>query len=131
MTYVAWLLVNWILGRCPRAKDVTDKGKLFERIGRKTTGLLNGSCGLPKLYQESQSPILSKERMGFFFLIQKCRSSLKITTLEEGRGSKKDLFSTLPFWGVVMLLSQLAGPSSAGFQESGWQMIDLLTGLPN
>ena len=24
-------------------KDVTDKGKLFERIGRKTTGVLNDS----------------------------------------------------------------------------------------
>jgi len=29
-------------------------------------------AGLPKLYPELQSPILSNERMGFLFLIEKC-----------------------------------------------------------
>ena len=37
------LVVNGMVGSCWRVKkDVTDKGELFERIGRKTTGLLNG-----------------------------------------------------------------------------------------
>ncbi len=44
---------------------MTDKGKLFERIRRRTTGLLNGA-GSPKLYPELQLPILSNERTGFF-----------------------------------------------------------------
>ena len=33
---------KWSLSPLRTKKDVTDKGKLFERIGRKATGLLNG-----------------------------------------------------------------------------------------
>jgi len=38
-----WLVGEWIFDSSSRVEnDITDKGKLFERIGRKTTGLLNG-----------------------------------------------------------------------------------------
>ena len=41
-------------------------------------------AGLPKLYQESQSPILSKERMGFFI------EYLQVTRIaRKGRGVKR------------------------------------------
>jgi len=35
---------NWTFDSCSRAKkDIIGKGKLFERMGHKTTDLLNGS----------------------------------------------------------------------------------------
>jgi hypothetical protein len=43
MTYLVTAVENRAFDNCSRAKkDIIDKGKLFERIGRKTTGLLNG-----------------------------------------------------------------------------------------
>jgi len=41
---IIWLIEKCIFDNCLRAeKGVIDKGKLFERIGRKITGLFNGS----------------------------------------------------------------------------------------
>ena len=44
---------------------MTEKGKPFERMGRKTTGLLDGGWVTEVMFQEAL-PILSHARMGFF-----------------------------------------------------------------
>jgi len=45
---------------------MTDKGKLFERIGRKTTGLLNGSWVTEVISGVAIAHSFRIERMGFF-----------------------------------------------------------------
>ncbi len=55
------------------AWDVTDNRKLFERTGRKTTGLSNGGRAT-EVTPSTQDPLLSNERRGSFFVL--LRSSL-------------------------------------------------------
>ncbi len=55
------------------AWDVTDNRKLFERTGRKTTGLSNGGRAT-EVTPSTQDPLLSDERRGYFFILLRSSS---------------------------------------------------------
>ena len=55
---------------------MTEKGKPFGRMGRKTTGLLDGGWVAEVMFQEAL-PILSRERMGFLLVLFSHTDSLR------------------------------------------------------
>ena len=54
---------NYAIG----TKDMIDKGKLFERMGRKTTGLSNGGWVTEVIYRVAIAHSFRIEKMGFCF----------------------------------------------------------------
>lgn len=64
-----WLVELIFVYRSTFQSEVTDKGKPFERMGRKTSDLSNGGWVAEVAVGSLYSPILSKQRMGFLFAV--------------------------------------------------------------